>query len=200
MAFSNAGALLEFGKVSGVADTPAAAALYREGARYGDAGSIAGLERLGQPVPAVDRVAPDIAERRQQQLDFALLVTGIMVQRDTSTPAAPAIPVLLPVHTRITPPATASMTPGPSCRYPADCRTGQSCVVPEGQVSGVGICAVSTLNGMPAVLAPRITPTLLASCQFNTQCPLTFKCERVRPSDLNGLCVGPASAATRFQH
>jgi hypothetical protein len=198
-AFSNGGALLEFGKLSGGRDAAAAAALYREGARYGDEASIAGLERLGQHVPPVDRVAPDIADRRQKQLDFALLVTGIMVQRESQPRSVLPPPTIPLVHSRIVTPAANPVASGPTCHYPSDCQTGQSCVVPTGQVSGVGVCVTPMRNGSPAIIAPQVAPTSVASCQFDTQCPLNFKCGRVNPGDLNGLCVGPSTAQTFFR-
>lgn len=161
IAFSNAGALLEFGKVSGAAQPDAAAALYREGARYGDETSIKGLERLGRPVPPVDRVAPDIAERRQKQLDFALLVAGVMVDRPPPTAQTRPVPTHRPDHTVAAESSVALVTPvapgartvvespasvlgSGTCRNTTGCMTGQICVVPNGQVSGAGVCATPT--------------------------------------------------------
>jgi hypothetical protein len=211
IAFSNAGALLEFGKVS-APDPDSAAVLYREGARYGDENSITGLERLGRPVPAVDRVAPAIAERRQKQLDFALLVAGVMVERQTALPRATPLPAppRLPVHVpsaarqptppiQVPSPAAVTVAGRPTCRNSTDCHVGQSCVVPDGQVTGLGVCATPTEGGMAVIPAPRLMPVSISSCQFDTQCPAGFKCERVRPADLNGLCAGPASAQTLFR-
>jgi len=229
IAFSNAGALLEFGKITGEAEPEAAAVLYREGARYGDDNAIKGLERLGQPVPAIDRVAPDIAERRKKQLDFALLVAGVMV--DTPAPSAPSRP-LLPVPQRVgaripptaspsvtpfvappgasakqavmparaatpaVPPARLSLAETATCRNATDCGTGKSCVIPNGQVTGLGVCATPTKGVMAIIPTPRLMPLPVDSCQFDTQCPAGFKCTRVSPGDLNGLCVGPTNATT----
>jgi len=219
IAFSNAGALLEFGKVSGAAQPDAAAALYREGARYGDETSIKGLERLGRPVPPVDRVAPDIAERRQKQLDFALLVAGVMVDRpsptvqtrpattrrpvhavapeSTMSPVTPVTPVMPVARTVVASPVS-SLGSG-TCRTATDCNTGQICVVPNGQVSGEGVCATPTRGGVAVIATPRLTRVNMVSCQLDAQCPTEFKCERVTPGDLNGLCVGP-SQAQMFVH
>jgi hypothetical protein len=196
MAFSNAGALLEFGKVSNAPDPDAAAVLYREGARYGDENSTKGLERLHRPVPSVDRVAPDIAERRQAQLDFALLVAGIVVERQTSAPQTRPGP--RPQQRSLAPAATLA-TGGPTCRINTDCTTGKTCVVPAGQISGLGVCAVPTKGGMAVIPPPRLMPATIPSCQFDTQCPTGFKCERVKPEDLNGLCTGPEGARSYFQ-
>lgn len=195
VAFSNAGALLEFGRVTATPDPDAAAVLYTEGARYGDENSIKGLERLRRPVPSVDRVAPDIAERRQAQLDFALLVAGVVVDRQTLAPQARPGP--RPQQKRVNP-ATSPAGGAQTCRVSTDCVTGQTCVVPEGQVSGLGVCAIPTEGGMAVIPPPRLMPVTVASCQFDTQCPAGFKCERVKPEDLNGLCTGAEGARSYF--
>lgn len=218
VAFSNAGALLEFGKVSRASEPDAAATLYLEGARYGDETSIKGLERLGRPVPVVDRFAPDIAERRQKQLDFAVLVAGVVVDRPSPHPQPRLTPVPVHIAARTTAPlivppqpvrvvaparvpASPVVTPAPvslagnnTCRNTTDCKVGQSCVIPSGQVTGLGVCATPTEGGMAVIPAPRLMPVTIGACQFDTQCPTGFKCERISTADLNGLCVGPSNA------
>jgi hypothetical protein len=194
IAFSNGGALVEFGFLPSGADPESAAKIYREGARYGDPNSIAGLERLGKPVPVVDRVAPDIAERRQMQLDFALLAAGIA----SGTLVPVNSPSVTPrVASRMVVPPT-SVVNAPTCRNTTDCGVGQSCVLPAGQVSGIGMCVTPTKGGMPVIPAPRLAPVTMASCQFDTQCPQNFKCEHVNAGDMHGLCVGPANAQSFF--
>lgn len=191
IAFSNAGALIEFGWLPIGKDPDAAARLYQEGARYGDPNSVTGLKRLGRPVPAVDRMAPDIAERKQKQLEFALmavsLAAGVSPPVGSSQPPSPR-----PTYRTVAPFTTASATG--TCRNTVDCGVGQRCVVPIGQVSGIGMCVTPTAAGMPAILPPKLAADNVASCQFDTQCPQRFHCQRVNPGDLHGLCVGPQSA------
>jgi len=230
IAFSNAGALLEFGKMTGQPEPEAAAVLYREGARYGDDNAIEGLERLGRPVPAVDRVAPDIAQRRQKQLDFALLVAGIMVDRPSPGPQSPPVlpvprvgartpapstvprptatfaapsaiaakpsvtPARTPATAVVAAPTRASVGGHATCRNTTDCAAGQSCVIPTGQVTGLGVCATPIEGGMAVIPAPHLMPVPVGSCQFDTQCPTGFQCSRVSPADLHGICVGPSNA------
>ena len=194
IAFSNLGSIYESGIYEGNYAIPpniaAAVDAYTHGARFGDQGSIDALTRLGQPVPAADIQDQQAQARHREQLNIALMAVGFAAIAEGGHSQGTVHTVPLPSSTPRIVPSTTGVA-GPRCWGDYDCADGGICVRPTGQgAGGVGVCAKPVNRvGVPVLTPHTINSHPIASCQFDTQCPFTYSCKKISPSDLSGVCT-----------
>lgn len=178
--------------MGGRPDIQAATKAYEQGARYGDTLSIAGLQRLGKPVPPHDLVDPETARRHALQIDAVLVALGVAAGLDGARipNSLPATAAMVDQRPRTIASADNGLIGGQACTSDFECGTNQICVRPSGEAVGKGQCVTrATQLGMPLMSRQTVQPHTINACHFDTECPLTYRCKKVEPSDLAGMCV-----------